>query len=41
VRGGVAFNVADLAIAAGDLLLIGGALWHAVRNRERLRERVF
>jgi lipoprotein signal peptidase len=38
VRGGVAFNVADLAIGVGDAMLIGGALWHAVRQRERLRD---
>jgi lipoprotein signal peptidase len=40
VHGGIAFNLADLAIALGDALLIGGALLHAVRNRGRLRERV-
>ena len=40
VRGGVAFNLADLAIVLGDALLIGGALRHAVRNRDRLRESV-
>jgi lipoprotein signal peptidase len=34
--GGVAFNVADVAIAGGDVLLIGGALLHAFRNRDRL-----
>jgi hypothetical protein len=38
--GGVAFNLADLAIAAGDALLIGGALVHAIRNRHRLGEAV-
>jgi lipoprotein signal peptidase len=36
VAGGIAFNLADIAIAAGDALLIGGALRHAVRNRDRL-----
>ena len=36
VRGGVAFNVADLAIAAGDALLLSAALWHAWRNRASL-----
>jgi lipoprotein signal peptidase len=40
VRGGVAFNLADVAIGAGDALLIGGALLHAARNRHRLRERI-
>jgi hypothetical protein len=34
---GVAFNVADLAIGAGDALLIGGALLHAWLHRQRLR----
>jgi hypothetical protein len=38
VRGGVAFNVADVAIAAGDLLLVAAALAHAWVNRARLRE---
>src|SRR4051812_27598165 len=36
VAGGVAFNLADVAVAAGDALLIGGALLHAFRNRDRL-----
>jgi lipoprotein signal peptidase len=40
VRGGVAFNVADVAIAAGDALLIAAALLHAWRHRDRLRESV-
>jgi lipoprotein signal peptidase len=40
VRGGIAFNVADVAIAAGDALLIGAALLHAWRHRERLAEPV-
>jgi lipoprotein signal peptidase len=38
VRGGVAFNVADLAIGVGDALLIGAALLHAWRGRDRLLE---
>jgi len=37
---GVAFNVADLAIGAGDALLIGGALVHAWLHRQRLRDPV-
>jgi len=40
VRGGVAFNLADLAIGAGDALLIGAALLYAWRNRGRLSEAV-
>jgi hypothetical protein len=40
VRGGIAFNVADLAIAAGDALLVAAAVWHAWRQRERLYEPV-
>jgi hypothetical protein len=36
VRGGIAFNLADLAIAGGDALLIAAAVWHAWRQRERL-----
>jgi hypothetical protein len=38
VRGGIAFNVADLAIAGGDALLIAAAIWHAWRRRDRLYE---
>jgi hypothetical protein len=38
VRGGIAFNVADLAIAGGDALLIAAAMWHAWRQRARLYE---
>ena len=38
VRGGIAFNLADLAIAAGDALLLGAALLHAWRNRARLTQ---
>jgi len=40
VRGGIAFNLADLAIGGGDALLIGGAMLHAWRNRDRLHEPV-
>ena len=40
VRGGVAFNLADLAIGAGDALLIGGAVMHAWRYRSRLQQPV-
>jgi lipoprotein signal peptidase len=40
VRGGVAFNLADVAIAAGDALLLVAALLHAWTNRMRLREPV-
>jgi lipoprotein signal peptidase len=38
VRGSVAFNLADVAIAAGDALLLAGALVHAWANRARLRQ---
>jgi len=38
VRGGVAFNLADVAIAVGDALLLGAALLHVWTNRTRLRE---
>jgi hypothetical protein len=37
-RGGIAFNLADVAIGAGDLLLVAAALGHAWVNRARLRE---
>ena len=40
VRGGVAFNLADVAIGAGDALLLGAALIHVWTNRTRLREPV-
>jgi lipoprotein signal peptidase len=40
VRGGIAFNLADVAIAGGDALLLAAALRHAWTNRERLREPV-
>jgi lipoprotein signal peptidase len=36
VANGVAFNLADVAIAVGDALLIGGAVVHAFRHRDRL-----
>ena len=39
-RGDVAFNLADLAIALGVVLLIGGSLLHAWANRDRLFEAV-
>jgi lipoprotein signal peptidase len=39
-HGGIAFNVADVAIGLGDALLVGGALWHAARHRDRLREAI-
>ena len=38
MRGGVAFNLGDLAIGGGVLLLIGGALLHGWFNRQRLFE---
>jgi lipoprotein signal peptidase len=38
--GGVAFNLADVAICAGDALLLGSALTLAWTNRSRLREPV-
>lgn len=37
-RGGIAFNLADLAIAAGDALLIAAALFHGWRSRGRLTQ---
>jgi lipoprotein signal peptidase len=40
VRGGIAFNLADVAIALGDGLLIVAALLYAWTNRARLREPV-
>ena len=36
VANGIAFNLADVAIAVGDALLIAGALVHAFRHRDRL-----
>ena len=38
VRGGVAFNLADLAIAGGDALLVVGCCVHAWTNRARLTQ---
>ena len=40
VRDGVAFNLADLAIAGGDTVLLAAALMHAWRHRDRLYEPV-
>jgi lipoprotein signal peptidase len=40
LRGGIAFNLADLAIAGGDALLVVGACAHAWRNRAQLRQPV-
>jgi lipoprotein signal peptidase len=36
----VAFNVADVAVAAGLVLVLAATCVHAARNRERLREPV-
>ena len=38
VHAGVAFNLADVAIAGGDALLLAAALLHAWTNRARLGE---
>lgn len=38
VRGDVAFNVADVAIAVGVALLVGGSLWVAWTRRSELGE---
>jgi lipoprotein signal peptidase len=38
VRGGIAFNLSDLAIAGGDALLLASVLVYALRHRDRLRE---
>ena len=40
VGGGIAFNLSDLAIAAGDALLIASVLVHAWTRRGHLREPV-
>ena len=40
VHGGIAFNLADVAIGAGDALLLAAALRHAWTNRARLGEPV-
>ena len=39
-RGDIAFNVADVAIALGVAVLVGGAVAHAWVNRHRLHEPV-
>ena len=38
VRGGIAFNLGDVAILTGDALLICAALWQAWRRRAQLFE---
>ena len=40
VAGDVAFNVADVAVAAGLVLVLAATCVYAARNRERLREPV-
>jgi lipoprotein signal peptidase len=40
IRGSIAFNVADVAIAAGDALLVAAALFVAWRSRHQLRQPV-
>ena len=40
VGGGIAFNLSDVAIAGGDLLLVASVLVYAVRHRNGLREPV-
>jgi lipoprotein signal peptidase len=40
VRGSVAFNLADVAIAAGDAILLASALFVAWRRRHQLRQPV-
>jgi lipoprotein signal peptidase len=40
VRGGIAFNLADVAIAGGEALLVTSALLHAWTNRAHLAEPV-
>ena len=40
IHGGIAFNLADVAIAFGDALLLVAALLYAWTNRARLREPV-
>lgn len=39
-RGDIAFNIADVAIATGVVLLVGGALLHGWTERDRLFEPV-
>jgi hypothetical protein len=38
IRGGIAFNLSDLAIGGGDALLLASVLVYALRHRDRLRE---
>jgi hypothetical protein len=40
VHGGIAFNLADLAIGGGDALLLAASLVHGWRNRTRLTQPV-
>jgi lipoprotein signal peptidase len=40
VRGDIAFNLADVAIALGDALLVAAVLAHGWQNRTRLHEPV-
>jgi lipoprotein signal peptidase len=40
VRGGIAFNISDVAIGVGDAILIASVLVHAWTHRARLREPV-
>jgi lipoprotein signal peptidase len=40
VQGSVAFNLADVAIAAGDAILLASALFVAWRRRHQLRQPV-
>jgi lipoprotein signal peptidase len=40
VRGGIAFNLADVAIAVGDALLVAGVCVHAWTNRAQLTQPV-
>jgi hypothetical protein len=38
VHGGVAFNISDLAIGLGDVILVGAALLHAWLHQQELRQ---
>ena len=40
VGGGYAFNLADIAIAVGDALLLAAVLVHAWNNRDSLRQTI-